>query len=140
MDEIGKAANRPLNTGFFFGTPGEPEHIYEPEEKPAPYDFAAVVTDYDAGYRTSRPCSREARFVRACEVEFVGPGGRQFEQVIGDMEDEDGNPLDVARHPLQSIRLRTELPVAPLDLMRKRTRLISTFVKIGLENCKGFFR
>lgn len=120
VEEIGKAANRPLNTGFFFGTPGEPEHIYEPEEKPAPYDFAAVVTDYDpaSGLATVQ---QRSPFHPGMRVEFVGPGGRHFEQIIGAMEDESGNRLDVARHPLQKIRLRTEFPVSPLDLMRKRT-------------------
>src|SRR5690606_38554820 len=120
VEEISKAANRPLNTGFFFGTPGEPEHIYEPEEKPAPYDFAAVVTDYDPA--TGRATVQQrSPFRPGMHVEFVGPGGRRFQQVIGALEDEDGNPLDVARHPLQRIRLHTDFPVYPLDLMRKRT-------------------
>jgi U32 family peptidase len=46
MEEIAKAANRPLNTGFFFDTPGTESHIYESEEKAAPYDFAGVVLEY----------------------------------------------------------------------------------------------
>lgn len=120
VDEIGKAANRPLNTGFFYGTPGASEHIYEPEEKPAPYDFAAVVTGYDeqSGIATIQ---QRSPFRPGMQVEFIGPGGRHFTQLIGDLEDEAGQRLDVARHPLQSIRLRTAEPVAPLDLMRKRT-------------------
>ncbi|MBW5444986.1 collagenase-like protease [Cohnella sp. CFH 77786] len=120
VEEIGKAANRPLNTGFFYGTPGASEHIYEPEEKPAPYDFAAVVTEYDpaSGIATVQ---QRSPFRPGMEVEFIGPGGRRFSQVIGEMTDRDGQALDVARHPLQSIRLRTDHPVEPLDLMRKRT-------------------
>lgn len=120
VEEIGKAANRPLNTGFFFGTPGVAEHIYEPEEKPAPYDFAAVVTDYDdvSGIATVQ---QRSPFRPGMEVEFFGPDGRRFVQQIADIADEQGNRLDVARHPLQKIRLRTEQPVAPFDLMRKRT-------------------
>ena len=119
-DEIGKAANRPLNTGFFYGTPGAAEHIYEPEEKPAPYDFAAVVTAYDeaSGIATVQ---QRSPFRPGMQVEFIGPGGRHFRQQIDDIRDGDGNRLDVARHPLQAIRLRTAEPVAPLDLMRKRT-------------------
>src|SRR5690606_9025062 len=34
LEEIGKAANRPLNTGFFFEEPDHEDHIYIPEEKP----------------------------------------------------------------------------------------------------------
>jgi len=119
VDEIGKAANRPLNTGFFYTTPGAEEHIYEPEEKPAPYDFAAVVTDYDeaSGIATIQ---QRSPFRPGMEVEFFGPGGRQFVQRLGEFADEDGNPLSVARHPLQKIRVKTDRPVAPLDIMRKR--------------------
>lgn len=119
-DEIGKAANRPLNTGFFYGTPGAAEHIYEPEDKPAPYDFAAVVTGYDAATRMAT-IQQRSPFRPGMQVEFIGPGGRQFTQIVGELEDEQGVKLDVARHPLQSIRMRTDEPVAPLDLMRKRT-------------------
>ncbi|MFC4305499.1 peptidase U32 family protein [Cohnella boryungensis] len=119
VDEIGKAANRPLNTGFFYTTPGAQEHIYEPEEKPAPYDFAAVVTDYDesSGIATVQ---QRSPFRPGMEVEFIGPGGRAFVQTVGELADEEGNSLTVARHPLQKIRLKTDRPVAALDIMRKR--------------------
>ncbi|TJY43510.1 U32 family peptidase [Cohnella pontilimi] len=120
VEEIGKAANRPLNTGFFYGTPGATEHIYEPEEKPAPYDFAAVVTDYDesAGIATVQ---QRSPFRPGMEVEFIGPGGRCFKQTLGDLTDAQGQPLSVARHPLQTVKIHTVQPVSPLDLMRKRT-------------------
>ena len=119
IEEIGKAANRPLGTGFYFGTPGAEGHIYEPEEKPAPYDFAAVVVDYDpdAGVAT---VEQRSPFRPGMEVEFVGPGGRSFKQRIGEITDAEGVRLDVARHPLQLIRLKTEQPVEPFDLMRKK--------------------
>ncbi|WP_254450447.1 peptidase U32 family protein [Cohnella herbarum] len=119
IEDIGKAANRPLNTGFFYAVPGAEEHIYEAEEKPAPYDFAAVVTDYDerTGIATIQ---QRSPFRPGMEVEFFGPGGRQFVQRIDEITDADGNPLEVARHPLQKIRLKTALPVKPFDLMRKK--------------------
>jgi U32 family peptidase len=119
VEDIGKAANRPLNTGFFYAVPGAEEHIYEAEEKPAPYDFAAIVTDYDhaTGIATVQ---QRSPFRPGMEVEFVGPGGRQFKQQVGDLTDEEGNSLSVARHPLQKIRIVTAQPVAPYDLMRKR--------------------
>ncbi|MFD0674153.1 U32 family peptidase [Cohnella sp. GCM10027633] len=119
VDEIGKAANRPLNTGFFYTVPGAEEHIYEAEEKPAPYDFAAIVTAYDEATGIATVQQRSP-FRPGMEVEFIGPGGRQFKQQVGDMTDEAGNALTVARHPLQLIRLKVDQPVKALDLMRKR--------------------
>ncbi|MBB6636120.1 peptidase U32 family protein [Cohnella thailandensis] len=119
VEEIGKAANRPLNTGFFYSTPGAEEHIYEAEEKPAPYDFAALVLDYDESTGIATVQQRSP-FRPGMEVEFFGPGGRSFKQKLGELTDEQGNPLDAARHPLQAIKLRTDHPVERLDLMRKR--------------------
>ncbi len=119
VDEIGKAANRPLNTGFFYTVPGAEEHIYEAEEKPAPYDFAAIVTDYDEATGTAIVQQRSP-FRPGMEVEFIGPGGRHFKQLVGELTDEEGNPLTVARHPLQRIRIAVDHPVRPFDLMRKK--------------------
>ncbi|MUT67247.1 U32 family peptidase [Paenibacillus sp. NEAU-GSW1] len=119
VEEINKAANRPLNTGFFLDTPGAEDHIYEPEDKAAPYDFAGVVLEYD---ETSGIAVVQQRnhFKPGQEVEFVGPGGTFFKQMIEAIEDEEGNALDAARHPLQRLRIRTAKPVKPMDLMRKK--------------------
>ncbi|MDQ0061343.1 peptidase U32 family protein [Paenibacillus harenae] len=119
VEEINKAANRPLNTGFFLDTPGAEDHIYEPEEKAAPYDFAGIVVAYDeqSGYATIQ---QRNHFKPGQEVEFVGPGGRFFKQTITELFDAEGQPLDAARHPLQHIRIRTNEPVKPMDMMRKK--------------------
>ncbi|WP_188892172.1 peptidase U32 family protein [Paenibacillus radicis (ex Gao et al. 2016)] len=119
VEEINKAANRPLNTGFFLDTPGAEDHIYEPEEKAAPYDFAGVVLEYDEASGVAVIQQRN-HFKPGQEVEFVGPGGRFFKQTVGEITDSEGNSLDAARHPLQLIRIQTAQPVKPMDLMRKK--------------------
>ncbi|WP_042164599.1 peptidase U32 family protein [Paenibacillus gorillae] len=119
VEEINKAANRPLNTGFFLDTPGAEDHIYEPEEKAAPYDFAGVVLEYDEASGIAVIQQRN-HFKPGQEVEFVGPGGRFFKQTVGEITDSEGKVLDAARHPLQLIRIQTAQPVKPMDLMRKR--------------------
>ncbi|MGO4538174.1 peptidase U32 family protein [Paenibacillus sp. 2TAB19] len=119
VEEINKAANRPLNTGFFLDTPGAEDHIYEPEEKAAPYDFAGIVVDYDAETGLATVQQRN-HFKPGQEVEFVGPGGRFFKQTITELFDSEGQPLDAARHPLQHIRIRTSEPVKAMDMMRKK--------------------
>ncbi|MEV5025803.1 peptidase U32 family protein [Paenibacillus sp. LPE1-1-1.1] len=119
VEEINKAANRPLNTGFFLDTPGAEDHIYEPEEKAAPYDFAGIVVDYDAktGFATVQ---QRNHFKKGQEIEFVGPEGMFFKQTITEMTDIDGLEIEAARHPLQHIRIRTLKPVKPMDMMRKK--------------------
>lgn len=121
LDDIQKAANRPLNTGFFYDTPGSEDHIYEPEDKAAPYDFAGVVISYDeaTGYAVVQ---QRNHFKPGQEVEFFGPNGTFFKQVVGEIKDENGNVLDAARHPLQHIVMKTDAPVKPMDMMRKKVR------------------
>lgn len=121
IDEMNKAANRPLNTGFFLDTPGAEDHIYEPEEKAAPYDFAGIVLDYDerTGFATLQ---QRNHFQPGQEVEFVGPGGTFFKQTITELTDAEGHALEAARHPMQVVRVRTLKPVKAMDMMRKKIR------------------
>lgn len=119
LEELQKAANRPLNTGFFYDTPDHEDHIYEPEEKAAPYDFAGLVLEYDAESGMALVQQRN-HFKPGQEVEFFGPDNTFFKQNVGELWDEDGNPLDAARHPLQRVRMKVEHPVAYFDMMRKR--------------------
>lgn len=121
LEEIQKAANRPLNTGFFLDVPGAEDHIYTAEEKPVPFDFAAIVHEYDPQTQFA-VIEQRSHFKLGQEIEFVGPNGRFFKQTVTELTDLDGNPLDVARHPLQKLRIRTLKPVEPMDMMRKKIR------------------
>ncbi|MEC0258552.1 peptidase U32 family protein [Paenibacillus lautus] len=119
IEEINKAANRPLNTGFFYDTPDHEDHIYEPEEKAVPYDFAGLVMEYDENSGTAVIQQRN-HFKPGDEIEFFGPEGTFFKQAVGPIGDENGNELDAARHPLQLIRMKVDQPVRHFDMMRKR--------------------
>ncbi|MGF7030042.1 putative protease [Paenibacillus mucilaginosus] len=117
--EIQKAANRPLNTGFFYDSPGHEDHIFEPEEKAAPYDFVGVVMEYDEATGTALIQQRN-HFKPGQEVEFFGPKGTFFKQAVPEIFSQEGDKLDAARHPLQLIRMKVDAPVKPLDMMRKK--------------------
>ncbi|MGO4274136.1 U32 family peptidase, partial [Paenibacillus sp. TAF58] len=109
QDEIYKAANRPLNTGFFYDAPGHEDHIFEPEDKVVGFDFVGLVTEYDAESGTALIQQRN-HFKPGQEIEFFGPDGTHFKQKVGVIRNEDGQELDAARHPLQLIRLQTDKP------------------------------
>ncbi|AFH64963.1 peptidase U32 family protein [Paenibacillus caseinilyticus] len=117
--EIQKAANRPLNTGFFYDSPGHEDHIFEPEEKAAPYDFVGVVMEYDEATGTALIQQRN-HFKPGQEVEFFGPKGTFFKQAVPEIFSQEGDKLDAARHPLQLICMKVDAPVKPLDMMRKK--------------------
>ncbi|MEI7025309.1 peptidase U32 family protein [Paenibacillus sp. y28] len=119
VEEINKAANRPVNTGFFYDAPDHEDHIYGPEPKMADYDFCGVVLDYDAEQGMATIEQRN-HFKEGQEVEFFGPNGTFFKQTVRGLTDAEGQPLDAARHPLQVLRLPVSSPVRPMDLMRKQ--------------------
>ncbi|MCR8644075.1 U32 family peptidase [Paenibacillus sp. N1-5-1-14] len=119
LEEIYKAANRPLNTGFFFDVPGREDHIYEPEDKAIGYDFTGLVLGYDEATGIATVQQRN-HFKIGQDVEFFGPNGTYFKQTIDAMWDEEGNELDVARHPMQVLKIRTDAPVSEFDMMRKK--------------------
>ncbi|MDB5054573.1 MAG: protease [Bacilli bacterium] len=119
QEEIYKAANRPLNSGFFFDEPDHEDHIFAPEDKKNEYDFAGLVVGYDEQTHVATIQQRN-HFKPGQQVEFFGPGDTFFKQVIPELTDEEGNALDAARHPLQRIQLVVDHPVRPFDMMRKR--------------------
>lgn len=120
QDEIHKAANRPLNTGFFYEAPGHEDHIFEPEDKAIGFDFVGLVMDYDAvtGMATIQ---QRNYFKPGQEVEFFGPQGTNFKQKVEAIWNEQGEQLDAARHPLQIVNIKTEHPVKKWDMLRKKT-------------------
>ncbi|GAA3407988.1 U32 family peptidase [Paenibacillus hodogayensis] len=119
LQEIYKAANRPLNTGFFLDEPDHEDHIFGPEDKRIDYDFAGLVVDYEEATGIATVQQRN-HFKPGQDVEFFGPGGTLFKQRVGELTDEEGNVLDAARHPLQRVRFKVEQPVKPMDMMRKQ--------------------
>lgn len=119
IDEINKAANRPLNTGFFYDTPDHEDHIYVPEDKAAEFDFAGLVVDYDEATGIATIQQRN-HFKPGQEVEFFGPKGTFFKMKVETIWDEQGQVLDAARHPLQRVRIKVDQPVKPFDMMRKK--------------------
>ncbi|MGZ9584802.1 peptidase U32 family protein [Paenibacillus marinisediminis] len=121
IEEINKAANRPVNTGFFYEEPDHEDHIYEPEVKAVPYDFAGLVMDYDAETGMATIQQRN-NFKPGAEVEFFGPNGTFFKQTVEQIWDTEGNELDAARHPLQLVKIKVNEPVHYFDMMRKKNR------------------
>ncbi|MFC5447185.1 peptidase U32 family protein [Paenibacillus aestuarii] len=120
QDEIHKAANRPLNTGFFYEAPGHEDHIFEPEDKAIGFDFVGLVMDYDASTGMATIQQRNY-FKPGQEVEFFGPQGTNFKQQVETIWNEQGEQLNAARHPLQIVKMKTERPVKKWDMLRKKT-------------------
>lgn len=118
LTEIQKVSHRDFTTGFFFKKPGTEDHVYGTSSYLRGYDFVGMVLDYDKESGIATVEQRNRMFVGE-EIEIFGPGKDFFVQTIEEMWDEENNPIDVAPHPQQILKLKTLQPVERFDLIRK---------------------
>lgn len=118
LEELDKCANRETAPAFFEGVPGYKEQMFGNHSKKTKFDFVGLVLDYNEASRIVTLQQRN-HFKVGQEVEFFGPEINNFTQVIEKLWDEDGNELDVARHPLQIVQFKVDEPVYPNNMMRR---------------------
>lgn len=118
IDELDKCANRETAPAFFEGVPGYKEQMYGNHSKKTTYDFAGLVLDLNIDTNIVTLQQRNF-FKKGDEVEFFGPEIQNFRQKVNTIWDEEGNELDVARHPLQIVKFKVDRPVFPYNMMRK---------------------
>ncbi|MFI3231408.1 MAG: U32 family peptidase [bacterium] len=127
LEELKKSSYRGYTTGFFLGKPDSESQIYTSNSYVRMYDFSGIVLEYDPTTSIAIIEQRN-KFVKGEEVEFLtikdpmtGESRENFKQVVTEMYDEDGNPLEEAPHPQQIIKLKVDKPVVPFDMMRKES-------------------
>lgn len=119
LEEIGKASHREFTTGFYFEKPTGKEQIYKHSSYIREYDFVGIVREF---YPDSKLVVVEQRnnFKVGQEVEFMNPSGRDFQQKIEKMWDEEGNEITVAPHPQQIVKIAVKGEVEPYTLLRRK--------------------
>jgi len=118
LDEIKKVSHRDFTTGFFFKKPDAEDHVYTNSSYIRGYDFVGMVLDYDKESGLATIEQRNRMFV-GDEIEIFGPGKDYFVQKIEKMWDNEMNEIDVAPHPQQIIKIKTDQEVQRFDLLRK---------------------
>ena len=118
LKEIQKASHRDFTKGFFFGKPDSDAQVYQTSSYIRGYDFIGLVLDYDEETKIATIEQRNRMFVGE-EIEVFGPGRDYFTQTIEKMWDEDDNPIEVAPHAQQIIKILMEKPVKSMDMLRK---------------------
>ena len=118
IQEAAKASYRGFTTGFYYGKPGKNEQIYTTSSYIRTYDFIGMVKEYDpeTGYAI---IEQRNKFVKGDEVEFMLQDGKAFKQIIKEILTLDGESVSEAPHPQQLLKIRTDQPVKPFDMMRK---------------------
>ena len=114
---LNRVANRESTSQFFDKFPGVDEQYFLGRQEVSNQDFLGIVIGYD---EEAKEVILEQRnyFKKGDVVEFFGPNIDTFSFVIPDIYDEDGNLLEVARHPKQLIKFKLDKIIYKDDIMR----------------------
>jgi len=116
--EIQKAENRLTSFGFMEGITSPEQQLYHMRSEIPTKEFVGIVLDYN---QDSKEVLIEQRnyFSKGDTLEIFSPKTKNSQLIVGELFDEEGNLLDVARHPLQKIRFCCDTILQPYDLIRK---------------------
>lgn len=117
-NEIAKAENRLTSTGFLKGKPTINEQLYNVRSENPTKDFLGIVLDYDedTSYAT---IEQRNYFSKDDLLEFFGPNVGDNKLKVEKIFDENMVELDVARHPLEIIKIKVPFKVNKYDMVRK---------------------
>lgn len=118
VDELWKAAQRELATGFYYGVPTEKEQLFGKRRRIPRYQFVGEVLAYDEETGLATVQQRN-NFGVGDRIEFYGPGMRHHEQTVTSMKNADGESIERAPHAMQIITIPSEVPLKPHDMIRK---------------------
>ena len=112
---LNRVANRESTPQFFDKLPGVEEQYYLGRKEESNQDFLGLVLDYKDGIAT---IEQRNFFKLGDEVQFFGPNMKTTNWVVDNIMDEEGNPIDVARHPQMIIKIKLPFEVKRFDMMR----------------------
>ena len=118
LDELEKVSHRPYTTGFYYHRPTKDDQLYGSSSYRQTSEFVGLVQQYDAesGYAV---VEQRNNMKVGQELEIFQPTGASYRQVLDDMLDSDGMPINVAPHPQQIVQIRMEHPVEPYTILRR---------------------
>lgn len=108
-------ANRDSVPQFFDGSEGAECGYYNGRIEVSNQDFLGLVLEYQDGYAK---IEQRNFFKKGDLVEFFGPNMDSFSMKIEEIIDEDGNAIEVVRHPKQIVKIAVLKPLYPNDFMR----------------------
>lgn len=120
MEELKKASHRDFTTGFYFNKPDHTDHHYDNQSYVRDYSFIGIVKDYDPATKIATVEQRN-RFFKGDEIEITGPK-EEVAMTVTELWDEDMNPIDVAPHPQQILKIKMEVPVEENYILRKELK------------------
>lgn len=110
-------ANRDAVAQFYNGDNNKDCCYYNGREEISNQDFLGIVNDYDSETKMATIEQRNY-FKKDDIVEIFGPGKEPIKIKINKIIDEEGNEIDIVRHPRQIVKIPIDFEVFKYDLIR----------------------
>lgn len=116
---LNNVANRDAISQFYDGNYTKDTQYYNGRAEMSNQEFVGMVKDYD---KTTKYATIEQRnyFGKGSVLEFFGPTINNFDITVDEIIDEDGNIIDVVRHPKQIVKIKVPNPVSAFDMIREK--------------------
>lgn len=113
-----RCANRDSVAQFFNGINDETCSYYNGREEVSNQDFLGQIMAYDD--ETHMATIEQRNYFKTGDVvEIFGPKHETYTLKIGEIFDENGDVIDVVRHPKQIVKIHVEPRLYQFDLMRQ---------------------
>ena len=116
---LGRVANRETSTHYFLKKADFTDQYYTGRQEISNQDFLGLVTSYDRENKILTLSERNY-FEKGWKVEVFTPRGDVIPFTIDEVYDEALNPIGVARHPEEVIKLKldTDKEIEQYSMMR----------------------
>lgn len=114
--EIRKCTYRKYTTGFFFGKPDENSQIYDNNTYITGCKYLGYIDRVEPD--GVAVFEQKNKFAVGDIIEIMKPDGRNFEGTVINMWDEEGMEISVCPHPQSIIKIKFDVPVEKMDIMR----------------------
>ena len=117
-DEIGKAENRLTSSGYLTGEIGPDKQLYEFLGERPNQAFVGLVIDFDESSNIA-VIEQRNRFNLNDTLEIFSPNENNKIFVLDNMVNDKNEPIDVARHAQQIVKIKMPFKVEKYSMIRK---------------------
>ena len=118
---LSRVANRETSTHYYLKEADYNDQYYTGRQELSNQDFLALVLDYNEETKIATLTERNY-FKVGDEVEIFTPNGETYSFTIEKLYDENMNPIDVARHPEEILKLEVNYPIVANSMMRVKIK------------------
>lgn len=120
--ELCKASHREFTHGFYYNKPSAEDQNYQSSDYIREYSFVGMVkgVEPETGFAL---VEQRNKFSMGDEIEIFGPGVPFTKEVITEMYNQEGEPVESAPHPQQIIKLKLSTPVKENYILRMKKQI-----------------